>query len=131
MYKNNFTVSVMTIAVLQYESRQDHRLQNLMERNKNICKKTTHFTYIRWTSCENNSIPCYWMKVKIVKQLLEDNTFDGVLWLDSDAVIHDSNRLHDLICNTRTFLMSNDIPFISTFNAGVWYVRNNIVGKKL
>ena len=50
------------------------------------------------------------LKVKITNQLLHQ--FEGILWLDSDAIIHNPQKLLHLIKSTDTFLMSGDNPFL-------------------
>ena len=116
----------MVICVLQYDNRHHLFLENLMDKNKSICKNIQDFKYIR--AKDDNTISQYWVKVKITNQLLEQ--FDGILWLDSDAVIHNPKKLISLIQSTDTFLMSGDNPF-SHFCAGVWFVRNNHNGRKI
>tara|TARA_B100000965_G_scaffold283153_1_gene241038 strand:- start:7833 stop:8459 length:627 start_codon:yes stop_codon:yes gene_type:complete len=116
----------MVICVLQYDNRHQQFLENLMDKNKSICKNIQDFKYIR--AKDDNTISQYWVKVKLTNQLLEQ--FDGILWLDSDAVIHNPKKLISLIQSTDTFLMSGDNPF-SHFCAGVWFVRNNHIGRKI
>jgi hypothetical protein len=116
----------MVICVLQYDNRHQQYLEKLMDKNKSICQNIKEFQYIR--AKDDNTISQYWIKVKITNQLLEQ--FDGILWLDSDAVIHNPQKLISLIQSTDTFLISGDNP-ISHFCAGVWFVRNNHNGRKI
>ena len=116
----------MVICVLQYDNRHQQYLEKLMDKNKSICQNIKEFQYIR--AKDDNTISQYWIKVKITNQLLEQ--FDGILWLDSDAVIHNPQKLISLIQSTDTFLISGDNPF-SHFCAGVWFVRNNHNGIKI
>ena len=118
----------MKYAVLQYDNRHNNNLEKLMLKNKNICDNLDIFEYIKPNI--DNSISQYWIKVKLTNKLISDDKYDGVLWLDSDAIIHNSQKLIKLINSTPLFLMSGDNP-LSEFCAGVWFVRNNNTGKLL
>lgn len=116
----------MVFAVIQYDNRHQYYLEKLMQKNKTICTNIKEFQYIRHK--DDNTISQYWIKVKITNELLHQ--FEGILWLDSDAIIHNPQKLLHLIKSTDTFLMSGDNPF-SNFCAGVWFVRNNKQGQHL
>ena len=85
----------MKYAVLQYDNRHNHFLEKLMLKNKSICDNLDIFEYIKPNI--DNSISQYWIKVKLTNKLMTQNKYDGVLWLDSDAIIHNSQKLIQLI----------------------------------
>jgi hypothetical protein len=120
----------MNYAVVQYEDRDDIILNELMDINRNICNNVREFNYIRDTEIYN--LPPWWIKVKIVLDLLHNNQgiYDGVVWLDSDAVINRSQDLLELCKTTKVFLHSGETPF-THFCAGVWFVKNTDIGRSL
>ena len=120
-----------TWAVVQYDNRP---LQNiykvLQQHNINYCKK---YGYKYFFISEKYELPPYWIKVKIVQEILKTNKYKGVLWLDMDAVIHDTNiSLDSLLIKGKSFYYAPDRPEWNTpFNAGVWFVLNNKIGNAI
>ena len=72
-------------------------------------------------------LPPQWAKLKILRNLLMENDYDFVVWIDADTMIlnHDT-RLEDLIQThmevNSDFLMSRDVS--EHINSGVIMVRN-------
>jgi hypothetical protein len=70
-------------------------------------------------------VSIYWVKVYLIKQYLSEG-FDAILWLDSDAVIHDFEfKLENFLDHDMT--ISPDLPiwghsenYKKSFNAGVF-----------
>lgn len=69
-------------------------------------------------------LPVYWLKPYLVARALADGA-DLVVWLDTDAVVHDlSRRAEDLFIGPEIMIGAPDIPFwTSPFNAGVFFVK--------
>ena len=118
-------------AIVQYENRPlSESIKQLIKINKEYCEKH-NYTYIFESKLYN--MPPYWIKVLLVKEILETGNYKGILWMDSDAVINNMNtKFEDLVKVDRSFYYCKDAPrFPSPFNAGVWLVINNIIGKSL
>ena len=115
-------------AVVQYDNRPLNKsLELLVQKNKEYCAKH-NYKYIFETKEYN--LPPYWIKVKLAQDLLKK--YKGVFWLDSDAVIQDSVPFTALVKEGRSFYYCKDAPkFPSKFNAGVWLVLNDTIGRSL
>ena len=84
--------------------------------------------------------PPYWWKVAMVYDVMKRSDYDYVMWIDSDACVHDHEVRMERVCpENMIFVMSSDIDiyklpekinFTGEFNAGVWIVRNNNKGKR-
>jgi len=86
-----------------------------------ICDKDD--TKIRSIS-ENRSL--HWCKIKIVKELLDNNDFDYVLFLDADAIISDFNQnIEDFIDDNYNIIFAEDVGSHSSMNTGVFLIKNN------
>lgn len=124
----------MTVTLIQYETRDDPHLNALMSLNKRYCVNRG-YNYLRVGPLQD--MPPYWIKVNLVLMVLR-GAADGdiVCWLDSDAVIVDSQKpMEDLFREAEVgkyFLASRDPkPWKSPFNAGVFYVKANGVSRRL
>jgi hypothetical protein len=118
-------------AVVQYDNRplplNYKALQNI---NRKYCAHNGYkYIFIK----EEMNIPPYWRKVKIVQDLLKSNKYKGIFWLDTDAVIHNMEiSLDDLLVENKHFYYAPDRPrWITSFNAGVWFVLNTDIGKQI
>jgi hypothetical protein len=116
--------------VLQYDNRQLTDLDmHLINQNIEYCNK---HQYKHLFITQTFDLPPYWIKVYLINELLNSGNYDGILWLDTDACIHDySTKLEDIIIAGKTFYFSPDKPvweISSIFNAGVFMVLNNSIG---
>jgi len=127
----------MSWAIVQYDNRElDEHSKIILEKNKLYCKKHG-YTHIFET--KHYDLPPWWIKVFLVKQIIETKKYKGVLWLDTDAVIHRHDiSLDDFLIDGVSFYYSSDIPLwhviTSTdgvFNAGVWLVVNDTNGRQI
>jgi hypothetical protein len=113
----------LATAIIQYDDRSPEKLQDfrwLIDRNARYAQ--SHGYDHDFVSCvDNMKLPPFWMKPFIVRDLLT-SSYDTVLWLDTDAVIHDMNRSIDsLFDNTAAMVFSPDLPvWNAPFNAGVF-----------
>lgn len=115
--------------VLQYDNR---KLSNLaVELIKLNIKYCNQHNYKHIFISDTYDLPPYWIKVYLIKEFLNGGQFDGILWLDTDACIHDTTiKLEDFITD-KTFYFSPDKPVWekpSSFNAGVFFILNNSIG---
>ena len=126
-----------TYAVVQYDNRHLNKHKRALQQiNKYYCKLHGYeYIFISKTY----DIPLYWVKVKIVKDLLHTNKYKGILWLDTDAVIHDFySSLASICLPNHSFYYSNELVLNGTadnntyrFNAGVWFILNTVQGKDI
>jgi len=68
----------------------------------------------------------HWGKVKLVQEVLNNNDFDYILFLDADAIISDFNqRIEDFIDSEYDMIFAEDIGHHSSMNTGVFLSRNS------
>jgi hypothetical protein len=73
----------------------------------------------------------YWCKLYLVLKYLQTNKYDYVMWIDSDAVINDNGLvLNDLVNSYSSDIFVSDDNFQSTSNAGIFMIKNSIIGKQ-
>jgi len=122
--------------IVQYDNRElSENHKKFMEINKEYCKK--HNYSYKFFNYKDENLPVFWLKVKIVKELLYTDEYEGILWLDTDAVIKNTDKTLDSFGDTNTaFIMSNDQYPMQyddlnkyPFNAGCWIVKNSSNGK--
>jgi len=116
--------------ILQYENRRlTTNVSKLMKINKEYCLQNNYeYIFIN----EPYDLPPYWIKVYLVKEFLQSGKYKGILWLDSDACIYNNIRLEDMLIKDKYFYKSPDnIKWNSSFNAGVFLVLNNEIGKNI
>lgn len=119
--------------VLQYDNRPLDCLDiYLINLNIEYCNQ---HNYKHIFISETYDLPPYWMKVYLIQEFLSSGQYDGILWLDTDACIHDTTtKLEDIIITGKTFYFSPDKPVWekpSIFNAGVFFVLNNNIGANI
>lgn len=116
-------------AIVQYDNRPlTDNFRSLQERNMAYCKKH-QYEYI--FSNDPYDLPPYWVKVKLVREVLERDDIKGVLWLDIDAVVHHmSIPLDMLLIDKKSFYYTPD-PTLADFNAGIWMVLQTPMGKEI
>jgi hypothetical protein len=67
-----------------------------------------------------------WYKSKLILDVFETYSPDYVLFLDTDAVISDTNiKIEEFIIEGKNFIASQDVGSHSLMNAGVFLVKNN------
>ena len=120
--------------VYQYDDRELSDIDlKFMDFVKKYCEK--HQYIYKFESTPVPDLPPYWVKVKKVKELLDSNQYQGILWLDTDALIVDSERtLSSFFINASiSMIVSRDSVAFShgPFNAGVWIVKNDAHGRDI
>uniref|UniRef100_A0A6C0F6A1 Nucleotide-diphospho-sugar transferase domain-containing protein n=1 Tax=viral metagenome TaxID=1070528 RepID=A0A6C0F6A1_9ZZZZ len=112
----------MTICVVTYESR-NLNYKNCFRKNHETYCNHHKYKYIAFDNYDAN-YPVYWMKVKIVYDLLSQ--YEWVIWIDSDAMFIDKNIKFPLD-SKHTFIISQDKPHHkrpSKINTGVFAVQS-------
>jgi len=137
MYNNT---SSEKICIIQYDDRKKlpENLQKLINFNKEYCKDKP---YIDFIYMNYHDISPYWMKVKLVKNKLNElyqskEKYKYVMWLDTDAtVINVKDNLIDFIekyIKDKDVLISSDMPpWLGPFNAGVFVFRNTRISREI
>ncbi|CAF0952179.1 unnamed protein product [Didymodactylos carnosus] len=127
------------VSIITYENRHTlWYLDRFKEINQRYCDYHG-YKYIFYDSYSGeNDMPPYWIKVKILYDLIvSNNGYDYLMWIDSDAVINYENMkmitIESYFANTDyTFIGAPDqAEWNSPFNAGVWIVKGNQKGKEI
>lgn len=110
------------VAIVQYDDRPREQIEHVrfLSKLNAIYAKRRNYRYFFHDHLAAE-LPPYWAKVALVLRYLEQG-FDIVLWLDSDAVIHDFSRgVESLFAHGATFVYAPDCPkWGGVFNAGVF-----------
>jgi hypothetical protein len=119
--------------VLQYDSRPDLPHPELRWRNREYCR-LHNYSYIFET--RDTHLAPYWMKVYLCNKYISH--FDYILWLDSDAAVHNPQiTIPEMFPSGRSVVYSINKPEFSTpappapYNAGVFAVRGTEEGKTI
>lgn len=115
------------IAIIQYDDRHNVYLESLKDQNRIYANKYG-YDYIfhdKWLH-DGVELPPYWIKVALMLYYLPQ--YDAVMWLDTDAVIHDFFRPVEWFFhqypNKEIFICRDYIEWSSEFNVGVFIIRN-------
>ena len=121
-----------SVAIVQYEDRDDPLLMGLIRRNAEYCQ--AHGYQHIFIQRVSEDIPPWWVKCFILREILKKD-FDFVTWLDSDAVVHDQARtIESLFIRGESLIFSPDAPAWnnpSPFNAGVLIFKSNPTAQKI
>lgn len=112
----------MKCLIYQYDNRGD--LYDVYPINKLYADK---FGYIYKFYTNEVNIPVYWQKVIILYN--EIDNYDIIMFLDSDALIHNMTFPLEHYLGNKIFVMSPDEN--SIFNAGVFIIKKCELSKKL
>ena len=127
-------VNKKRIALICYDNRQsDPKVLAFKDINEQYCQKQGYtFLFYNSYSPDDQQYPPYWLKVKILYDLIMTDQYDYLMWIDSDACIHNPEIKIENLFNfdpEAVFVASPD-P-LTIFNAGVWVVKNNTLGREL
>jgi TusA-related sulfurtransferase len=114
------------VALVQYDNRSDQDLGymcDLIKLNADYAKK---HGYTHIFNRDRHDLPPYWVKVFIVLDALKQG-FDIVVWLDSDAVVHDFDRkIESFFEGYESFIYASDCgTWPEFFNAGIFFVKKS------
>jgi hypothetical protein len=120
------TEQINKFAIITYENRKDVEYITLHNKNMTEYCKKWNYDYLFYDQCIHN---VYWCKMYLVLDALKTGKYDYVLWMDSDAIIKNSNISLDSIVNK----YSSDIYVNfdngkSVFCAGVFMIKNSPIG---
>lgn len=120
------------VCIFSYDDRKNEpSIEKLKAINEAYCQKQG-YEFLFFDRYPAN-LPPYWMKVKIAKDLVDSGKYNYVMWLDSDACVHNFNvRLESLFAFHRDafFVMAPDHErWTSNFNAGVWALKCGTMAK--
>lgn len=128
------------ICIVQFDSRDLGRRYSLYAANNEaVCHSSSvPCTYIfsngNGTSFGTDVYPTYWGKVLAVQTAIHEADCGVAFWIDMDAVITSADVAKlELAMDGRAMLVSADPYWVvnTSFNAGVWGVRNNEDGRML
>jgi hypothetical protein len=148
-YENNMDYYTNSInnnndyLVIQYDNRDFFKniieyfnpsdFHKLIKVNEEYC--LIHNLDYMFISSYDYDMPVYWMKVKIITDMLNNNSkYKGIIWLDSDAVFTNMDKsIRNIFNNDISFYIANDPPEYdnSVLNTGTWIVKNNNIGIKI
>ncbi len=124
----------MDVIIVQYDNRSDRALRLLMHYTEDYCLEHG-YTYISPT--ESYELPTYWIKVALVKKLLETKKRPGrelvVGWVDSDAVFVRNVSVESIMSMApgKDFVSCLDPGSKTDMNAGVFFIRYSETTLKL
>jgi hypothetical protein len=113
------------VLIIQFDDRplaELGRLNELIKKNNDYAK---HHGYDhKFLNSIGNGVASYWAKVFVTEYYLRSE-YDIVMWLDTDAVIHNFDfRLTDLFLENEVFVFASDSPpWHGPFNAGVFLCK--------
>lgn len=119
------------ILVLQIETRDNILLSKACEHNRKYAEKMG-YDYKLITKTPTR--PPYWEKVFLINKYLRN--YNAILWLDSDAVIYNTEiRVEDLLnqfeINDGILGCNDPPPWKAQFMASVFIVTNTKMGRKI
>jgi hypothetical protein len=140
-YNNNFIENYLDknfndikILITSFDNRIN--LKYLKYHNNNIekyCRKWKNVNYFFTNECDTNM---YWCKLYLIREKLQTNNYDYVMWMDTDAVIiNDKISLQKLVNSySSDIFISNDTYYkihkTNILCAGVFIIKNSDIGKK-
>lgn len=122
--------------VVQYDDRSIEEFNELIETNKNYCKKF-NIEYLFLNKGYEN-YPPWWRKVFLVFELL--SLYEGILWIDTDAVIVGNKHFKEFFEDKHFVFSPNPPPIFwnkhfdfltAPLCAGIWGVKNTPEGYHL
>jgi hypothetical protein len=123
------------ILFLTVEDR-DEKYITLHDNSFKEYSESNGYSYIREYKCTPD-ISTYWCKIYRVKEYLEKNEYDYIVWVDSDTIITDQEKSiddyiskygeKDIFIGTEPYniLIKNFV----LYNAGIFIIKNSTVGK--
>lgn len=115
----NLAVTTLATDNLPYQ-------EEIFKNRREYCKKNG-YTFFSYSSPLDNR-PAAWSKLKIILNIFEKQTFDWVLWTDSDAVIlNEDVKVENLIDDSVDLVITKDC---FSYNSGVFLIKNTENSKK-
>jgi hypothetical protein len=115
------------ILFITYETR-DANFVKIHNSNLNEYAKKYDYEYEFISTIPNNK-NVYWYKLELIKNRLETNKYDYVMWLDSDTFINPNTDIKDVINEYSNHVMIGyDVDFSPCTNAGLFLIKNSQIG---
>jgi len=116
----------MNIAVTTLATDNLPYKEEIFENRRKYCKKHGYTFFSHSSPLDNR--PAAWSKLKIILSIFEKQTFDWVLWTDSDSVIlNEDIKIESLIDDSVDLVITKDC---FTYNSGVFLIKNTENSKK-
>ena len=116
----------MNIAVTTLATDNLPYKEEIFENRRQYCKKHGYTFFSHSSPLDNR--PATWSKLKIILSIFEKQTFDWVLWTDSDSVIlNEDIKIESLIDDNVDLIITKDC---FSYNAGVFLIKNTEASKK-
>jgi hypothetical protein len=126
----NPTIIKNKILIITFDNRNDQEYIKLHNDNLNKYCKKWNLEYKFYDVCEKN---VYWCKIYMVLDALNTNKYDYVMWMDSDTYIFNMDiNLAEILSQYKSdiFIGLDNQPIYDTINAGVFVIKNSLIGKK-
>jgi hypothetical protein len=128
----NKTRQINKILIISCDNRPE--LEYIKLHNKSFEKYTRNnpdVDYIFYRDCGKENI--YWSRLFLIRNLLLQNKYDWIGWIDSDTMIKNYNFdiKKDLITkyNNYDILIADDNQFITEgVNSGIFFIKNSEIG---
>lgn len=115
------------ILFITYETR-DAEFVKIHNKNLNEYAKKYNYEY-EFLSTIPDDKNVYWYKLELIKNRLETNKYDYVMWLDSDTFINLNTDIKDVVNEySNHVLIGYDVGFNPCTNAGLFLVKNSHIG---
>ena len=131
LYKNHNDIKIL---IISFDNRNNLKyLKNHNYNIQNYCNKWKNIDYFFTNKCTKN---IYWCKLYLIREKLQINNYDYVMWMDSDAIIINNNISLQKIVNSYSsdIFISNDTYYnihkTNVLCSGVFIIKNSIIGKK-
>lgn len=138
--KNNFkrnlkikNLNEYKILFLTIDNRDKLDYVSVHNKNLELYAKKWGYDYV-FSNSINPNHDVYWNKIYVIKEYLEKNNWDYVVWLDSDTIIDINfdiknmiNKYNNHIIIGKDKSLMNDLNCI--VNAGVFCIKNTKIGR--
>ena len=126
------------ILIITFDNRKNQEYIKIHNDNLDKYCKKWNFDYKFYDSCDKN---VYWCKIYMVLDALNNNNnkYDYVMWMDSDTYIFNmdinladilNQCASDIFIGLDNFSDSYNEPKYDMINAGVFVIKNSLIGKK-
>lgn len=128
------TIVKKNIAICNYDNRNTEIYDYCLD-NVKTYSKLHRYSHIVFKKCEHSP---WWCKIFFIKELLNKNIYDYIVWIDSDAIFMNMNtRLENIINDIYSITIGVDyydnINLIKyngrlNINSGFFIIKNNDIG---
>jgi hypothetical protein len=130
-YSNNKTDNIEFLTIETRDNKMTKIHNNSLKKYSN--KYGYKYTFLN--DYKNELVlPIYWYKIQCIKDMLQDNSIDYLVWLDSDTfIVNEKIKIEDIINLTNSSIyIGKDYPNsnLSAYCAGVFIIKNDNIGKQ-